>query len=53
LPPALAAFEPLLDLLMAKAPVDRPTDASALLALLLQFGEDLSDVPDTRQRASA
>jgi serine/threonine protein kinase len=53
LPPALVAFEPLLDLLMAKSPVDRPTDASALLALLLQFDEHVSDLPDAYQRASA
>jgi DNA-binding response OmpR family regulator len=53
LPEALAAFEPLLDLMMAKSPVDRPADANALLALLQQFDEDISDVPDTRQRASA
>jgi serine/threonine-protein kinase PpkA len=53
LPQALAVFEPLLNVMMAKLPADRPADASALLALLLHFHDEASDVPDTRQRASA
>jgi eukaryotic-like serine/threonine-protein kinase len=53
LPPALSAFEPLLDIMMAKSPADRPADASALLALLLQFEQDFAEVPDSRRRASA
>jgi eukaryotic-like serine/threonine-protein kinase len=52
LPAMLGAFEPLLDLMMAKSPVDRPADASALRAVLLQFDEDIAAVPDSRQRAS-
>jgi eukaryotic-like serine/threonine-protein kinase len=53
LPPALAAFEPLLVVMMAKSPANRPADAKALLALLLQFDEDVAEGPDARQRASA
>jgi tRNA A-37 threonylcarbamoyl transferase component Bud32/DNA-binding NarL/FixJ family response regulator len=53
LPPALAAFEPLLERMMAKSPGDRPADANALLALLLQFQAVTTSVPDIRLHASA
>jgi serine/threonine protein kinase len=40
LPVELARFEPLLDLMTSKAPLDRPAGANALHALLLQIDDD-------------
>lgn len=53
LPEELSAFEPLLDLMMTKSPDDRPANANALLALLLQFDDETTSVKPAPLRASA